>query len=78
MAYAKKTTQEESSGCLASPQDLKLCYNLGFFFWVHGILIAAVVAKSEGVRRALKGFRQSFFLVLFLVLCIFWIRIVLK
>lgn len=39
--------------------DERLCFWLGFGFWLFGVLIAAVIAKGGGVRQAFKGFLCS-------------------
>ena len=73
MGYAKKKTQEKPNGGLANQQDIKLCFWLGFFFLILGVLIAAIIAKTEGVRSALKGFMWSFFFGTVIFLVRFWV-----
>ena len=46
----------EFDGSRERNSDDVLCFWLGFFLSVVGLLIAAVVSKGDGVRKAIKGF----------------------
>ena len=47
-----------------------LCFFLGFFLPLLGIVIAAIIGKRDGVEDAVNGWFAAFFVVLLLVVII--------
>lgn len=68
MGYARKS-QEQLKAEAANQQTLSLCFGLGFVLEIIGIVIAAIIAKEQGVRAAIRGMLWS--LVLWAVVIIF-------
>jgi hypothetical protein len=54
---------EDNSGCL--------CFFLGAFFSIIGVVIAAIIGKAKGTVAALWGFGINF--IVFLLLYIFFL-----
>ena len=64
---AKHLSEEDETREKANSDD-SLCFWLGLLFSVFGLVIAAIICKGQGVRKALKGFLISFVIWVLIVL----------
>ena len=60
MGYSKISREieqqhQEHTVTNAQSSDIRMCFWLGFILSLFGVLIAAVIAKGQGVRAALRG-----------------------
>lgn len=70
MGYARPKSEGDTSPQWRIPpkedRDMRLCFWMGFWFEPLGLIVAAIIAKADGVRIALRGMMWG---------CLLWLAI---
>lgn len=71
MIIARQSTVSVRGPKMSEDQNNRtLCFWLGFFLSLFGVLIAAIIGKGKGVIRAFQGMLLSLVIVLLLFICV--------